>query len=72
MGLILELIKSVLSNTLNHRKIITYFFTVDTITNVLISPILPASTHPLPLFSGCHHALICVYELCMYVIWLTP
>ena len=50
------------------------FIFIDTITDVPIPlPALPSSTQPLsPSSSGHHHTIVCVYGLCMYVLWLIP
>lgn len=35
--------------------------------------LLPTSTqHPPPFCSGHHQAVVCIYGLCLYIIWLTP
>ena len=50
-----------------------FFFIIDTVTNVHISPTLPTSTHSLPpFFSGHHHTVVCVDRLFIYVLWLIP
>ena len=56
-------------------KAIFFLFIVDTITDFLISypfaHLHPGLTPP-SLPSGHHHTVVCIYWLCVYVLWLIP
>ena len=55
-----------------------FILIVDTTTDVCISTLLcppppsPCSPFPLPGHRHCGHTVVCVYGLCMYVLWLIP